>query len=489
MKKRGPVKKPRRTGGPLLSPQALGGIVAAGGFDFQDRYTVCHLPIWLQHGLLQVFSEGTGDIDVRFAREDAETRLHFQVKDHEVGPTELREVMNAFATIDAQMPGVYQRFTLVCPSLSSTLRPLERGLARFRNAQPFYDNVPDALASTHDEVVRRLSAAGLDQRADFALQKLYFDVGHNALKHDDGDLDVFTSRMLSHPDFAAKLREMVLPAFAELARALSTHRGKVLDRKAIDAILKRAVLAGPIERPSVTLWVHNWTREQFDIPADYVIDWSDRFDRETRTTPSQSVWNDVLLPELRQLRKRMAADRPERLIRLRGKCALAAGWAIGSAFPVVGGWSFDIPQPPARESWKSDDSPTPSFAMRLELIEGDATGTDLIAVLNVKGDARPEVMDFAATTEIRPRAILVLSPPREGSQAIGSSADAVAYALATRDYVGEAIKKYAIKRTHIFYYGPLALAVFLGQQFTSVRELLLYEYKAPGYVPACTLAT
>jgi hypothetical protein len=491
MKKRSQSKKPKRgrSEGPLLSPQATGGLTATAGFDFQDRYAVCHVPVWLQRGLRQVFSEGTGDVDVRFAHQGAETRVHFQVKDHEVAPTELREVVSTFAKIDSKMLGVYQSFTLVCPSLSVTLRALERDLARFRNAKPFYDNIPDALASTRDEVVGRLKNAGLEKHITFALEKLYFDVGHTALKQDDGDLHVFISRLLSHPDFATKLREMVIPAFGELARAMSQHRGKVLDREVIDDILRKAVLATPIARPSVTLWVHNWTREKFDLPADYTIDWSEFFDRETRKAPSQSAWNDVLLPELRNLRKQIAADRTERVIRFRGKCALSAGWAIGSAFPVVGGWVFEVPQPPSQEIWKTDDSPTPAYSLRAELIDGDSNSADLILVLNVKGEARAEVLDYGANVGLRQKATLVISPPTEGGRAIGGSADAAAYAIAARDTVGEVVKKHGITRTHVFYYGPLALAIFLGQHFSSVGELQLYEFKAPGYNPAGTLTT
>jgi hypothetical protein len=58
---------PASVTGSLLSPDAMGGINAGKGFDFQTRYTVCHLPIWLQDGTFhQLFTEGTGDIDVRY---------------------------------------------------------------------------------------------------------------------------------------------------------------------------------------------------------------------------------------------------------------------------------------------------------------------------------------------------------------------------------------------------------------------------------------
>jgi hypothetical protein len=41
--------------------------------------------------------------------------------------------------------------------------------------------------------------------------------------------------------------------------------------------------------------------------------------------------------------------------------------------------------------------------------------------------------------------------------------------------LGELLKTHAIRRTRLFIYGPLALAVFLGQQLTSVGTIELYE--------------
>ena len=61
--------------------------------------------------------------------------------------------------------------------------------------------------------------------------------------------------------------------------------------------------------------------------------------------------------------------------------------------------------------------------------------------------------------------------------------------LAVRNVLGELLKKYRVVRTHIFFYGPLALAIILGQQLTSIGEVQLYEYQDPGYVPSCMLRT
>jgi len=82
-----------------------------------------------------------------------------------------------------------------------------------------------------------------------------------------------------------------------------------------------------------------------------------------------------------------------------------------------------------------------------------------------------------------------MSPSSQGAQSIGGAADACAFARAVRDHLGRPLKTYELLRARIFYYDPFALAVFLGQQLTSVGEIQLFEYQDPGYVSSCTLRT
>src|SRR5262245_53224680 len=110
--------------GSLLSPAAMGGITASKGFGFQTRYAVCQLPVWLLNPAFhQLFHEGSGDFDIRFLDDDRSTRLHLQVKDHNVAPAEFREVVTQFQERDAEFPGIYKGFVLVCPSLADSLQP------------------------------------------------------------------------------------------------------------------------------------------------------------------------------------------------------------------------------------------------------------------------------------------------------------------------------------------------------------------------------
>ena len=89
----------------------------------------------------------------------------------------------------------------------------------------------------------------------------------------------------------------------------------------------------------------------------------------------------------------------------------------------------------------------------------------------------------------RPRLFTFVSPPSQGAQSIGGAADAVAFSSAVRDHLGKLLKMRQLRKTRVFFYGPFALSVFLGQQLTSVGEIQLFEYQDPGYVPSCTLRT
>ncbi|MFX6015275.1 SAVED domain-containing protein, partial [Acinetobacter baumannii] len=74
-----------------------------------------------------------------------------------------------------------------------------------------------------------------------------------------------------------------------------------------------------------------------------------------------------------------------------------------------------------------------------------------------------------------------------GNFSIKNDSEAVALASASKDIIKSMINKYKSKKTHLFYFGPFGLAVFLGQKLTSVGAIQLYEFQDPGYNPSCLL--
>lgn len=483
-------KKKAASVGSLLSPQATGGIVGGKGFDFQTRYAVCHIPVWLKEGPFhQFFFEGTGDIDIRFLDAGISTRVHIQVKDHEVTASELKTVIKQFKDLDAQWPGIYKRFTLACPSLAAKVQAVENGLSRFRNAKPFYDDAANALNLTRADLDARLDKAGLKSYGDFIAEKVFVEIGHGDLHHDDRALDVFVARLLAHPEYAGKVRAMVQPAFAELIRAIGANKGKVLERDFFEKALRQYVAADLSNEKQITFWVHNWTLETFDVAADYTLDWSPHFDRATRKVPLEKTWNEKLFPELKTLKGQILSSRGERVIRYRGKCALTTGIALGATFPGVGGWIFEIPQPPAKGAWRSDAVMPPGYNLQIEKVDGSSSGDDVVVALNIKGDGRKDVMDYVATTGRQPKLFAFLSPPSQGGQAIGGAEEACAFAAAVREELGKLLKEHGVRSSRLFFYGPFALAVFLGQHLTSIGTVQLFEFQDPGYVPSMLLQT
>jgi hypothetical protein len=72
---------------------------------------------------------------------------------------------------------------------------------------------------------------------------------------------------------------------------------------------------------------------------------------------------------------------------------------------------------------------------------------------------------------------------------ISGSAEACAFARAVHEQLGVLLKKNGVRNTRLFFYGPQAFAIFLGQQLTSVGKVQLFGYQDPGYVPSVLLST
>src|SRR3546814_2473945 len=103
-----------------------------------------------------------------------------------------------------------------------------------------------------------------DEQIQVVQDKVVIEVGHGDLSHDERALELFVARLLSHPEFAGKIRAMVQPAYAELLRRVSASKGIALDRAFFEGVLRSAILADLSQEASVTVWIHNWTKEKLN---------------------------------------------------------------------------------------------------------------------------------------------------------------------------------------------------------------------------------
>ncbi len=478
--------------GSLLNEEAMGGIRGGKGFDYQDRYIVCHYPEWsLQEGFDQLFLEGTGDVDLLFKTPETVWRKHVQIKNHEVPPGELREVIEGFRRRDEGMQGIYQRFILVSPGLSRRVRSLEEALVRLRGGRPFYFDEPSAMQPTEDDVRKRLESLQLSEHADFILEKVELHIAPADFRKDGRACDFFVVGMLKHPNHQGRVWASVQPAYAALLRAVSAKRGETLSREEAEATITDAFKeAQKKAEPAVILDIHNWYVEQFDVEADYILDWSPHFDRDDRRVPDSETWNGTLLPELRKTLREIKEQRTERLLKSRGRCCLSTGIALGASMPSPSGWNIEIQQPTSVTPWRSDAPPHESYPVRSIACELSADGDAIAVVLDVTARARYAVSSYVLAANLSVKALVAIEPPvGAGSNSIADDVGAVSFAQSAREEIVEALRRYGVRKTHLFFFGPFSLAAFLGQRLTSVGTVQLYEFTEPGYSPSCLLKT
>jgi len=347
------------------------------------------------------------------------------------------------------------------------------------------------MEPTKADLRSRIENLGLGAYSGFILAKVHFHVAPIDYHNDDSSCEQFVLNLLAHPEHKTRVLELVKPVYSPVLREVVNHRGKVMDRATLHALIEDSLSTGGIwTEAAINLDVHNWVGGIYDRPPQYFLDWTAHFDRATRSVPTSETWHDVLLPELTALHKKLAAG-PTRLIKMRGKSTLTTGVALGAIFPQVGGWIFDINQPPSPREWRSNAPPRMQYHLSggSEILV-DSAGDSIALVLNVKGSATAEVEKHITAHGIPVKAIISLAPER-GSMALSilDDREAMSVAIAARNQIDLLLNRYDVRVTHLFYYGPFALSVFFGQLLTSVGRVHLYEFKEPGYSPSLILRT
>lgn len=236
--------------------------------------------------------------------------------------------------------------------------------------------------------------------------------------------------------------------------------------------------------------LQSWTVGKYDRKPKYTIDWTRHFDRNQRLVPKQKAWNEQLIPELYALKRKLALS-DVRLIRLRGKSALTTGISLGAAFPQVDDWIFEISQPPQVRPWRSDAPVSKDYHIQIgPEIAIDSGDNSIALVFSIKGRAVQDVEDHIRGRSLPVKAIVSVAPKSgAGALSIPDDREAVSLALIARDEHCKAIERHSVRTTHLFFYGPLALAVFIGQLLTSVGRVQLYEFTDPGYVASALIRT
>lgn len=241
--------------------------------------------------------------------------------------------------------------------------------------------------------------------------------------------------------------------------------------------------------PEVRLVIHGWARQVYDGRPTVELDWTRFFDREHRRVASPETWASALSPQLRAARANLEALPNGRYVDVRGKMPLTAALAVGFGFPVVRGFSLRAEQPSAGGTnlWRSDAAPSKK---RLVIVkEYGELGQDIVIGLAVTEKGLQDMERLSSS--LRANAFIYAEPDGgPASTSVQSESDAVALAHGAKDVIRDARQKYAASRVHLVFFGPVSVALFLGQLLNAVGTIVTYERTAEGeYQESVTLTS
>lgn len=271
-------------------------------------------------------------------------------------------------------------------------------------------------------------------------------------------------------------------------RALIEKGGvaKRIDRDVLDRILRQLNLYAREGEEGIVVVVHTWSARAYDLAPDYEIDWTSHFNHTTRRVPSSDTWNQVLLPQLRELERTISRQDSRRYIQLRANLSLSAAFAVGHVFSEAGGYRLEIQH--REQLWQSNTPPDDTTQLDLTEETSEDNGTDLLVIFSVTGEARQEAIEFAKAQGLPIRATLHMMPaggPHDFS--VRDASHACALARKARQELRRARQQYGARTIHLFYFGPQSLAVLLGRKLNACGPIQLYEYQNSGYVASCLL--
>jgi hypothetical protein len=224
----------------MLGHEGEGGHRARRGFRFQDRWLAFHLLEWVtDESFRGVVNEGIDDVDASWfhngssGEQDAfDWRIH-QLKDTEITPAILSEILDSFRRKEAQLPATFSRYHVVASRCAKQLRSLPDLLDHARNARDRAGPGSAIGLLAVREFGDKLADLGITADAAFVIDRVELTFRADWL----GDSKVFA------PQFHLRLagygipRESAAQARDALFGLISESVGKLITRAAVTELL------------------------------------------------------------------------------------------------------------------------------------------------------------------------------------------------------------------------------------------------------------
>ena len=471
----------------LLASQATGGDTAESGFQYQINWTIARIPTWLaQDGFTEMIRESLGDVEAKFFVPGVGLCREFvEYKNHLLRPGEFWEEIENFWEKDQEAPNSYQRFVLVCTSVSAELDPVINALRRVRDAHSFYDGAQEIQDTSYDHFVEAVTKRDQSKDiADFLFSKVAFEI--DLTDAEDHNRELFRETLLKHfptfTDLPVKVSNAVHSHLVELIRS---RKNQPVYRQELENTIWKEVEEK--DRPEPVIRIHTLYDENTDKGPNGCLqfDWKNFFGGVNRNFPPAEEWNQKVIGELQSTKNWLIKTTRSRQIRLSGHRRLSTSIAIGSSFSAVSGFTIGM-EIKDGICWTNNYpmENTPDYQWKQTSINGKSTD-EIVVGISIGRDIINDIEQYLETIQFHGNRLYLL-----GDMAILSDTHGNRAVHKAKLIIQESVTKTQTKKIHLFLAGPAQFALFLGHRLNTLGEIQCYEWTTPNkYVPTVLIST
>lgn len=461
---------------PLFQPQALGGVVARSGFEYQDAYLLESIPRLLaETAFSHAVSELLGDIEFRYFRPGGGTYcITYEAKRHQLSKVEFWSEVAHFKELHDAAQDEYVQFALLCGSFVGEFAPLFNKLARYRGpAEALNQDSSIRIAAAADIVDSIVKLGQTSELATFVLERVAF-VQYSDAQVGPG-FDMNMGKYLSE----LNLRRQDEDAFRAKCKELVAQSVKgVVYRRDIEKTLMDSV-PGEAERWRARPSALQLSGLGFEL-GSLGLDVS-TFNGPDRGTVGQAAW-EQLQRSLAEMGTFVLASRPRRGVSLTAKHRMSVACLLGHAFSATGNFTLIMEHNGQLfDTSVHEQTKEPFFSHH----ESAVTSTGLEGVVSI---SFPNGSN--ADVGVQAKAFGLDTSPK-----LSLSSGSVVSDIATLNRaVHEAKVKLAEFRgqhqlscIHLFIKAPSVFAMALGHRLNGIGVIQLYDWDQVKYIPTVRL--
>jgi len=218
---------------------------------------------------------------------------------------------------------------------------------------------------------------------------------------------------------------------------------------------------------------------------DLDVDWSALFENP-RGNPS--IWDDLLLPALHDVRRVVGALTPSRRLHIRLQARLSAAFAIGRMFPTVSRFALAIDG--GHGIWKSNYARTTAKPLIVKRSAGSVHSDRAVVQLSITRDLERSVSNYLTESQF-PYGSRLSCSPFDGIS--NTAVRSGIHALAMARQVGQEIKRLrdrdGVREVHLFAALPAPLALLIGSQCNATIPMQIYHSDPEqGFFRTCQIS-